>query len=107
MPVKLLKDTFKAVLNKMPIGKPRLYVTGQVEAPTPGWTVKLVRAQPQGINPLILILELQATQPTGQVNQVVTRMDVRYDEDPAKEDYTNVTIRYEGEEFTIEVEVVQ
>ena len=40
--------------------------------PTTGWTVKLERAEPQGINPQILLLKLVEQVPTGLAGDVVT-----------------------------------
>ena len=51
-----VQNTFKAELIKHPYNKYELRVTGDVTEPTTGWTVKLERASPQGINPKILLL---------------------------------------------------
>ena len=97
---------FKAWLDKMPGADNTLHVTGSVTVPTPGYTVWLVEAVPQGINPKILILEVKKVPPTGFVAQVITHVPVRYDK-PRSPDYTDVTVRGDGEEFTIPVEIVQ
>ena len=70
MPAK--QETFKAVLIKHGHYKEELSVTGDVTEPTTGWTVKLERAQPQGINPRILLLKLVEQAPTGIAGDVVT-----------------------------------
>ena len=61
---KLLKDTFKAWIDAMPPAPPRLIgVTGEIEVPTSGWQAELVRKEPQGFNPMILLLEVHAQHP--------------------------------------------
>ena len=97
-------SNWEAILDKQPPRPARLRVTGQCEFPTAGYTVKLKRADPQGINPDILLLEKVVQEPKGQVAQVVTTVDVRYDEDPAQRDYTHVDIQPVGR--VIEVQVV-
>lgn len=68
--------------------------------PTTGWTVDIERAVRQGINPKVLLLELIEREPAGAAGDIVTTRRVRYDEDPAQVEYTQVTI--EGA-FTIDV----
>jgi hypothetical protein len=98
MPAK--QDTFKAVVTRNSQYKEELLVTGDVTEPTTGWTVNLERAQPQGINPRILLLKLVETPPTGLAGDVVTTHHVKYEEAPPKANYDQVTI--EGA-FTINV----
>ena len=51
-----VQNTSKAELIKHYHHKYELRVSGDVTEPTTGWTVKLARASPQGINPKILLL---------------------------------------------------
>ena len=95
-----VQDTFKAELIKHHYNKLELRVTGDVTEPTTGWQVSLERAAPQGINPKILLLKLVEVKPTGLAGDVVTTHHVRYDENPAQVEYTQVAI--EGA-FTIDV----
>jgi len=95
-----VQDTFKAELIKHHHHKQELCVSGDVTEPTTGWTVKLERAIPQGINPKILLLKLVEVKPTGKAGDIVTTHHVKYDENPAHAEYTQVTI--EGA-FTIDV----
>jgi hypothetical protein len=95
-----VQNTFKAELIKHHYDRYELRVTGDVTEPTTGWTVKLERASPQGINPKILLLKLVEIKPTGIAGDIVTTHHVKYDEDPAQVEYNNVTI--EGA-FTIDV----
>jgi hypothetical protein len=76
----------------MPGRTPTLRVTGQCTFGTPGFIVTLTKASPQGINPKILILDKSVTPPTGVVTQVVTTVDVRYEEETSTK-YDQVHIR--------------
>jgi hypothetical protein len=103
---KLLKNTFKAWINKMPGSQPKLIVTGKAEVPTTGWSGSLERAVPQGINPRILILDACLVEPTGKVNQLVSEVDLRFEESPPANEYTDVTVRLDGDEVTVKVDIV-
>jgi hypothetical protein len=103
--LEVLENTFRATLDLMPPGR-RFTVSGDVRAPTTGWSVKLARAEPQGFNPTILILDIQATPPSGMSGQMLTTIPLRYEENPPGQQYVQVTIRYRGKEFTIGVGVV-
>jgi hypothetical protein len=94
------QETFKAVLSRGHHYKEELLVTGDVTEPTTGWTVELERAEPQGINPRILLLKLVEQPPTGLAGNVVTTHHVKYAEAPPKANYVQVTI--DGT-FTIDV----
>jgi hypothetical protein len=54
-----------------------LLVTGQFQAPTPGYTLSVKPAATQP-GPTVYALELTATPPTGPVTQVLTLMPVEY-----------------------------
>jgi hypothetical protein len=97
--MKVLKDTFNAWIDKQPVGPHKLIVIGAVQI-TDGGNAKMTRAVSQGINPNIIILELNAVPPTGRDD---TNVPVRYEESPPKAPYTEATIRYGNEEFTIPV----
>jgi hypothetical protein len=87
-----VQNTFKAELIKRHHNRCELRVTGDVTEPTTGWTVKLERAVPQGINPKDLLLKLVEVKPTGNAGNIVTTHHVKYDENPAEVEYTEVTI---------------
>ncbi len=99
--------TFKAWIDRMPGHQPKLIVTGQAEVPTSGWTGSLVRAVPQGINPNILILDARLQKPSGIVSQVISQVDLRFEESPPANQYTQVTVRLDGDQVTVKVEIVQ
>ena len=96
-------DEWSAVQDFMPPGPPRQRVRGVLVMPTPGYRVTLTRAEPQGINPAILLLELTSEPPSGMVAQVLTPTPVSYDEE-SEQRYTQVSIQPDG--TSIEVEAV-
>lgn len=71
---------WSAVHDFMPPMPARLRVNGTCEMPTPGYKLTLSRAEPQGINPRILLLRLAIEAPTGMVAQVLTKTTVAYEE---------------------------
>ncbi|BDA86823.1 hypothetical protein Sa4125_43650 [Aureimonas sp. SA4125] len=106
MAIVVQKETFSAWIDAMPGpgATPSFIVKGTCEAPTSGWTIDLVAAVPQGINPQIKILEIRATPPAGPVLEVITAVEVAYRESPAGNDYTEAMIRHEKVSFTIPVD---
>jgi hypothetical protein len=99
----LLKETFKAWIDHMPPGGPKLIVTGDVQVPTGGWQVTLTRRSPQGINPDILLLDVSAQAPNGMVTQVISIIPLRYQAGPPLHPYTQVTVSDGGDAVTIDV----
>jgi hypothetical protein len=99
----LLKNTFKAWIDRMPGSRPKLIVVGDVQVPTSGWHVWLSKHVPQGINPNILILDVNATKPSGIVLEVVTTIPLRYEESPPQHEYTQVTVLDGKDEVTVGV----
>ena len=69
-----------ALHDIQPVKPPTLYVTGKCTFPTAGYSVELRPQVQPGINPAIYILDKIVHEPTGPVNQVLTRVDVRYSE---------------------------
>lgn len=72
---------WSAIHNFMPLDRPRLRVRGMPLMPTPGFRVTLTRAEPQGINPRILILDLTATPPDDVRPAVRAPAPAEYDEE--------------------------
>lgn len=94
-----------AWVNRMPPGPASFHVTGTVVLPTPGYSVELVAASPQGSNPADLILDLRITERPGVWPQVITPMTVRYDVTDYKGNYQSVLVRQpNGESIQIPVE---
>ncbi|MGE8131882.1 hypothetical protein ACQKQD_33675 [Methylobacterium sp. NPDC080182] len=100
---KLIKDSFSAWIDKMPGTQEKLILKGEAEVPTGGWKSSVRPASPPGINKDILIVEVDLIKPTGAVTQVISKIECRYEETPPKNRYTDVTVRFDGEEFTIPV----
>ena len=72
---------WQAWINAMPgpNSNPTLHIRGEVDMPTPGWSVELVagpadRAQPPGLR-----FRLKTERPGGIVTQVITPTEVRYE----------------------------
>jgi hypothetical protein len=86
------KDGFwEAWVNEMPPNTAReLHVEGLCTCPRAGYQVRLVRANPQGINPEILLLNLEIDEPSGASADVLTDCPVEYRETNAR--YKQVTI---------------
>jgi len=82
---------WQAIHDLMPGHPAKLTVTGTCTFPTPGYEVQLRPSVPQGINPRDLLLDKIVTPPTGIVPQVVTDVEVRY-EDITDVMYETVTI---------------
>jgi hypothetical protein len=99
----LLKETFKAWIDRMPGVGPKLIIVGDVQVPTTGWHVSLVRHSPQGFNPNILIVDVNAQQPTGRAGDMISIVPVRYEERPPRNEYTQVTVVDGTDEVTIGV----
>jgi len=88
----LLRDTFKAWIDRAPGGLPKLVMVGDVRVPTDGWQARLTKRSPQGINPKILILDVAAEQPAGAAQQEITTIPLRYEESPPQDEYGQVMI---------------
>ncbi len=105
--ISIVPGSLKAILNEQPGPgrKPKLIVSvdGEVEV---DWDVKLVAATPQGINPRIKLLKFEVHKPKGRHSNAIIRKTFRYEESPAQERYTDVTIEHEGKDGTAKVEIV-
>jgi len=80
-----------AIHDFMPPRPARLRVHGKCTFPTPGFTVSFKPHVPQGINPVILLLDKVVTPPSGPEPDVVTTIDVQYEEQTDKH-YTEVEV---------------
>ena len=63
-----------------PDAKRTLHITGSVDMPTPGYSVKLVGGPADRMQPPGLRFQLEATPPDGMVTQVITPTEVNYSE---------------------------
>lgn len=71
-------DEWEALHDRMPGKPPTVHVTGACTFPTSGFKAELRYHEPQGINPADLLLDLLVTEPTGPVNEVMTRVEVEF-----------------------------
>ena len=103
-------DEWLAIEDRMPPGPPKLRVGGVLTAGSPNYKATLTKASPQGINPKILLLDLNVTKPGGFQPGIVVPLPVRYEEKVKEGQYTQVQIKADGELLTedelIDVEVV-
>ncbi|HEV2157482.1 hypothetical protein [Bradyrhizobium sp.] len=88
----LLRNTFRAWIDRAPGAPPKLVMTGDVRVPTDGWQARLTKRTPQGINPKILILDVSADQPAGAAQEQITTIPLRYEESPPQDEYGQVMI---------------
>jgi hypothetical protein len=102
-PIKKLCGGWKAWQDSMPPGPSTIHVTGTCIFPRRGYKASLKPAEPQGINPAILMLRLTITKPTGPGIQIPQTVQIRYKAKAARM-YTHVTILPDG--GTIKVEQV-
>jgi len=84
-------------------GARTLHVKGRVVLPTPAHTARLVEAHPQGINPRILLLELEVTAADGPHTEPIAVKEVTF-EKKAEGLYEGVHVK--GVSGTIPVEYV-
>jgi hypothetical protein len=70
---------WQAWLDTMPPGPHHLHVTGEVLVPNPGIEATLTPTEPQGVNPLILLLGLHLAQKPGDWPQVFAWVPARYE----------------------------
>jgi len=92
---------WKAIHDLMPGHPAKLTVTGTCTFPTPGFEVELRPSVPQGINPLDLLLDKVVTPPPGPAAEVVTDVEVRYEE-VTDVMYETVTIMPGGPSIEVE-----
>jgi hypothetical protein len=71
---------WQAWINAMPgpDAKRTLHITGNVDMPTPGYSVKLVEGPADRMQPPGLRFQLEVTPPDGPVTQVITPAEVNY-----------------------------
>ena len=101
----LLKDTFKAWLANEAGRGTVLNVKGDVQDMIET-KLTLVRAEPQGFNPAVLMLKVNAEEPTSGVarSRAIGSHPVSYQESVTPHQYKSVTIQAENESVTINVD---
>lgn len=95
---------WSAFLDIQPPGPPVLRVRAICTFGTAGYTATLERREPQGFNPRDLLLDLTVTAPTGPVAQVISEVEVRYEEETTAGAFDTVTIVPDG--ISVPVRVV-
>lgn len=91
---------WEAFHDFMPGRRPTLRVSGVCRTPTPGYRIRLVVAEPQGINPKILLLEKVVTPPKKPQPDVITTVEVRFSK-RTRVEYTHVTILPDGKTIKV------
>jgi hypothetical protein len=77
-----------------------------VATPTPGYKAELEPLKPQGFNPVILLLRLKLTPPSGPVIQIPSTVPGRYEIKPYKGHFRAVTILNGSQIVTVPVIVI-
>jgi hypothetical protein len=96
-----------AWLNTMPPKPDDFHVTGEVQVANPGIEALLLKREPQGINPSILLLDLHLVQKPGIWPAKVSWAQARYDEVPAAGSYTEVNVFCESKAIArMDVQIV-
>lgn len=91
---------WKAWVNAMPgpgRNGPTLYITGEVDMPTPGWSLTLVEGPADRMQPPGLRFRLEAERPGGMTTQVITPTQVRYAEPTPYREIREIIITCGGE----------
>jgi hypothetical protein len=101
VPLEVTCRDWTAAHRNEPSGLSVLTVHGTCEFPTAGYSVELLRHEPQGINPLDLLLDRIVHPPTGPSAQVVTQIEAAYTE-VTDVDYQSVTILPDGPSVPVE-----
>jgi len=78
-----------------------LEVAGTCVFPTAGFSVELRRAQPQGINPRILLLERVVHAPSGPAATVLTEVPAGYSERAEPGRFDAVSIQPDGPQIPV------
>jgi len=103
-----VEDSFRAVVNTVESHPEAsfLRVTGQVECPSPAWSVDLKPAS-QNSSPTVLTLDLVATKSADAAPDVVVRMPAAFNQSPPPAGVTGVEIRNGGKSFTVAVQTME
>lgn len=96
----LLPDSVSAIVFGGFTGVLTLRVSASVMVRTSGYKAHLRPSQPQGINPDILLLELEVQPPTGIVFEVISTISAFYVDSPYQGSHTDVTVRAGDTEVT-------
>jgi len=99
----LSQDNFHAWYEKSTDAKSKIIVVGQVTE-TGDTKTNLVRAEPQGINPRVLMLRIEVTASDGPIHsRIAFQKDIRYEESAESDAFTDVHIQSESGDIAIKV----
>lgn len=92
-----------AWLNTMPPKPDDLHVVGDVLVSNPGVQPTLTMREPQGINPAILLLDLNLVQQPGMWPQILTCASARFNRvmPPKSPNYQAVEIYSQGQQIAL------
>ena len=98
------KNEFRAWYENDSAGKSHIKVKGTVTE-IDGSTTTIVRANPQGINPRVLLLRLDVQPYSGSIPpHTAIEKEITYDELSTKGAFSDVTIEGKTDSFTLKVE---
>jgi hypothetical protein len=98
-----LENSFSAIRINEKSGKPILHVHASVMVYTPNPKVSLTKASPQGINPSILILDLEVIESPGPMKGVMNSVCFELSGDEVMQ-YDHVQINHIHGSSTIKIE---
>ncbi len=100
------KDDFQAWYDAGTGGKSKIVVVGKVTE-IDGSSTTLVRAEPQGINPHVLMLKIHVEPYKGLFSpHIAFEKEIRYEEPAEKEAFTDVNIKSKEGSFTLKVDFI-
>ena len=88
---------WSAIIDAMPPNPPRLIVRGEVETTNSAIVPKLAEANPQGINPDILLLDLTLVNTGGMGTTDVSYRPVEFRRPTSPGTFSSVTILHEDD----------
>jgi hypothetical protein len=95
-------------IDKMPPPPDALHVRGEVEVSNPGVEVFLLKKQPQGINPAIILLDLFLFQRPGLWPALVVNKPAVYEEVGPSLSYQTAEILYQNQGIaSVPIEIIQ
>lgn len=98
-------DDFQAWYDAGAGGKSKIAVVGKVTE-IDGSSTTLVRAEPQGINPRILMLKIRVEPYKGLFTpHIAFEKEIRYEEPAEKETFTDVHIESKDGSITLKVDL--
>ncbi len=106
--VNLIPGSLNAWIDRQPGpgAGPRLIVTAAAMVEI-DWKVELVEAPHQGFNPFVKLLKINVEKPDGAHSNAIASRTVRYEENPAKLEYTDVSVLNGAQIVSVRVKQTQ